>query len=117
MAKETVDGLLEEYARKPYVEGTVLLSNFGVPVASNKSNDPDVQSYAPLVSVTYEGAHELANTAGQHLGQLSVELSNGGRIVIRPLRETFLLAVKVQKYDDQIGKEIDFLSQRVSKLI
>ncbi|MCL4333508.1 MAG: roadblock/LC7 domain-containing protein [Candidatus Thermoplasmatota archaeon] len=117
MDKETVDGLLEEYAKKPYVRGTVLLSSIGVPIAINKSRGAKVDSYAPLVSITYEGAQELASTAGKHLGQLSVELRDGGRIVIRQVRESFLLAVQVQRYDDRIEKEINFLSNRVSKLI
>jgi predicted regulator of Ras-like GTPase activity (Roadblock/LC7/MglB family) len=117
MSLEAVNSLLEEYAKKPYVEGTVLLSKVGVPIAGNISSDPEVQSYAPLVSVTYEGAHELADNAGHHLGQLTVELSNGSRIVIRSIRESFLLAVQVQKYDDQIGKEIDSLSNTVLEVI
>ena len=113
MSNEDVHGLLQEYSKRPYVEGTVLTSKMGVPIASNESTTDDVKLIAPLVGITYEGAHELANSAGQDFDQLNVELGNGSRIVIKSLKGTFLLVVQVHKYNEQIQKEINHLSNQV----
>lgn len=117
MSTVTVDEILEEYSKRPYVESTVLLSKVGVPIASNEPNLTELDAYAPLVSITYEGAHELADNTGQHFKQLDVELSNGSRIVVKPLREKFLLVVTVDRYDESVKDEIEHLSERVSEHI
>ncbi len=117
MSKEDVRGLLQEYSKRPYVEGTVLTSKMGVPIASNENTTDDVKLIAPLVSITYEGAQELANSAGQDFDQLNVELGNGSRIVIKSLKGMFLLVVQVHKYDEQIQKEINHLSNQVLEYI
>ena len=117
MSAEKIRDLLEEFSARPYVKGSILTSKVGVPIASNEQNDDLLQLMAPLVSITCEGAHELAATAGQNFTQLDVELGNGSRIVIKKLKEMFLLAIKLQKYDDQIQSEIDGLSKRVLESI
>ncbi len=117
MSTVTVDEILEEYSKRPYVESTVLLSTVGVPIASNEPKLTELDVYAPLVSITYEGAHELANNTGQSFKQLNVELSNGSRIIVKPLREKFLLAVTVDRYDDSVRDEIEHLGEKVSEQI
>ena len=115
MSTESIYELLDEYSKNPYVESTILMSKVGEPIASNESNKLELQIFAPLASLTYEGAQELANTVGYNFHQLDLEMSNGSRIVIRSLREKFLLAVHVHKYDDRVKDEIESLGNKVSE--
>ncbi|MGC8562586.1 MAG: hypothetical protein ACP5UZ_03260 [Thermoplasmata archaeon] len=113
MSAEEIRNLLEEFSARPYVKGSILTSKVGVPIASNEHNVEVLHLMAPLVSITCEGARELAAAAGQNFTQLDVELGNGSRIIIKKLKEMFLLAVELQRYDDKIQYEIDGLSNRV----
>ncbi len=117
MSAEELNGILQEYSKKPYVESTFVMTNIGIPIASTFTDKTDFESLAPLVSITYEGAHELAKGSGHSFKQLNVELSNGSRIVVKSLGKSYILAVQVHKYNDRVRDEIDFLGDRVSKYI
>lgn len=117
MSPKALEALLDEYSKKPYVQGALIISKTGVPLVCRETGDNGLQSFAPLVSITYEGAHELANTAGHGFKQMNLELNNGSRIVIKQLRESFLLAVQVQRYDDLVKGEIEQLGKKVSECI
>ncbi len=116
MSGEDVYGLLEEYSKKPYVVGTILTTKIGVPLVCNNEG-VDSQLLASLVSLTYEGASELANTTGVKFVQLNLELRNGSRIIIRSIRDSFLIGVHLQKYDESIQKEITSLSSKVAEIL
>jgi predicted regulator of Ras-like GTPase activity (Roadblock/LC7/MglB family) len=117
MSTEAVNGLLQEYSRNSYVESTVVVSKIGESIICSFPKKVELNSYAPLVAVTFEGANELANSTGQNFRQLNVELGNGGQIVVKSLRKKFLLAVQVKKYDDKVRNEIDHLGEKVAKYL
>jgi predicted regulator of Ras-like GTPase activity (Roadblock/LC7/MglB family) len=117
MKKQTVDGIFKDYSKRPYVEGTMLMSKVGIPIAGNKPRNVPVHSFLSLASVTYEGASELAATTGKEFKEMNIELSNGGRIIIKEIQESYLLAIEVQKYDDKVRDDIESLSDQVSEYI
>jgi len=117
MKKMTIDSLFNDYSKKSYVEGTLLMSKVGTPIAGNNPKDVLEPSFVPLASVTYEGANELAATTGREFKEMTIELTNGSRIIIRQVLGSYLLAVEVQRYDDKVRDDIESLTDQLSQLI
>lgn len=117
MGYQTIDEILNKYSKKPYVEATLLMSRAGIPIAGSGIKEARINSFTPLVSVTFEGASELAGSAGQEFKELNLRMSDGSTIIIRSLLDTYLLAVQVHTLDDGVKEDLEYLSDEIGRSI
>ncbi|MGC8645189.1 MAG: hypothetical protein ACP5UO_02830 [Thermoplasmata archaeon] len=109
MKKDPLDKIIEDYSRRPYIDSMLLISSLSGPILTTRKSQAPEEPMASLLSVTYEGTKELVNSAGFKLSEVDVKTHSGHSIIIKPLNESYFLAVQVKTYDQRILEEIDNL--------
>jgi|GEM_PF-3499075 hypothetical protein len=109
MDKEPLGKIIKDYSKKPYVDRMLLVSSVSGTIFSAEKSKTTKESLAYLLSVTYEGIKEIVSSAGFRLREVDVRTHNGHSIVIKPLNESYFLAVQLKTMDQRILDEIDNL--------
>lgn len=114
---EAITELLEDFGRNSYVEGLVLMSRVGVPIASCSRNKISVPMFASLASVAIGSASEMANNSGSSFREVNIVMDTGRRIIIRPLTKLYVMVIQSRIYDDKIRDEISKLESSLVPLL